>query len=236
MCILFFQKQHMELIYQTSSYLHDALLIYMHAAETAAKEEKRKYLEQKRKYLNDYLARRNISEFISLNNLTYKSFQQINQSHGNWTFPQNWNESFWTYPLNWNTSHLGNYSQVNETFDLMNETFDTIKVISNSSVISYYIKDNTFNGKYIYGLECVSTVNTFSMTTLRVKSRCIVQSTLDISNCQGTNKFVRDIDSSTYRVVILRKLIRIGPIVLFETSRVRLIEYSRFRDSTVYYY
>ena len=25
-----------------------------------------------------------------------------------------------------------------------------------------------------------------------------------------------------------------GPIVLFETSRVRLIEYSRYRDSTVY--
>ena len=25
-----------------------------------------------------------------------------------------------------------------------------------------------------------------------------------------------------------------GPIVLFETSRVRLVEYSRYRDSTVY--
>ena len=61
-----------------------------------------------------------------------------------------------------------------------------------------------------------------------------IQSTLDISNCQGTNKFVRDIESSTYRVVILCKLIRMGPIVLFETSRIWLIEYSRFRDSTVY--
>ena len=31
--------------------------------------------------------------------------------------------------------------------------------------------------------------------------RCMyVQSTLDISNCHGTNKFVRDIESSTYRV------------------------------------
>ena len=30
-----------------------------------------------------------------------------------------------------------------------------------------------------------------------------VQSTFDISNCQGTNKFVRDIESSTYRVDIL---------------------------------
>ena len=35
-------------------------------------------------------------------------------------------------------------------------------------------------------------------------------------------------------VVILCKLIRMGPNVLFETSRVRLIEYSRYRDSTVY--
>ena len=40
----------------------------------------------------------------------------------------------------------------------------------------------------------------------------------------------------SYRVVILCKLIRMGPIVLFETSRVRLIEYSRYRDSTVYTY
>ena len=31
------------------------------------------------------------------------------------------------------------------------------------------------------------------------------------------------------------KLIRMGLIVLFETSRVRLIEYSRYRDSTVLY-
>ena len=48
-------------------------------------------------------------------------------------------------------------------------------------------------------------------------------------------KFVRDIESSTYRVVILCKLIRMGPIVLFETSIVRLIEYSisRYRDSIV---
>ena len=46
-----------------------------------------------------------------------------------------------------------------------------------------------------------------------------IQSTLDISNCQEPNKFVRDIENSTYRVVILCKLIRIGPIVL---------EYSRF--------
>ena len=64
-------------------------------------------------------------------------------------------------------------------------------------------------------------------------SPIVLQSTLDISNCQGTNKFVRDIESSTYRVVILCKLIRMGPIVLLETSRVRLIEYSRYRDSTV---
>ena len=47
-----------------------------------------------------------------------------------------------------------------------------------------------------------------------------VQSTLDIWNCQGRNKFVRDME--TYRVVILCKLIRMGPIVLFDTSRVRL--------------
>ena len=39
-----------------------------------------------------------------------------------------------------------------------------------------------------------------------------IQSTLDISNCQGTNKFVPDIESSTYRVVILCKLIKMGPI------------------------
>ena len=32
-----------------------------------------------------------------------------------------------------------------------------------------------------------------------------------------TNKFVRDIESSTYRVVILCKLIRMVPIVLFKT-------------------
>ena len=62
-----------------------------------------------------------------------------------------------------------------------------------------------------------------------------VQSTLDISNCQGTYKFVRDIKSSTYQVVILCKLIRMGLIVLFEISRVRLIEYARYRDSTVIY-
>ena len=43
---------------------------------------------------------------------------------------------------------------------------------------------------------------------------------------QGTNKFVQ--------VVILCKLIRMGPIVLFETSRVRLIDYSRYQDLTVY--
>ena len=52
----------------------------------------------------------------------------------------------------------------------------------------------------------------------------MVQSTLDISNCQGTNKFVRDIESSTYRVVILCKLIRMEPIFLFETSSIRDIE------------
>ena len=62
-----------------------------------------------------------------------------------------------------------------------------------------------------------------------------IQSTLDISNCQGTNKFVPDIESSTYRVVILCKLIRMGPIVLFKTSRVRLIDYSGYRDKTVIY-
>ena len=59
------------------------------------------------------------------------------------------------------------------------------------------------------------------------------QSTLDIPHCQGTNKFDRDIESSTYRVVIFCKLIRMGPIVLFETSRVRLIEYSRYQDSII---
>ena len=31
-------------------------------------------------------------------------------------------------------------------------------------------------------------------------SAVYIQSTIDISNCQGTNKFVRDIESSTYRV------------------------------------
>ena len=71
-------------------------------------------------------------------------------------------------------------------------------------------------------------------TQTRSDNGIYIQSTLDISNCQGTNKFVRDIESSTYRVVILCKLIRMGPIVLFETSRVRLFEYSRYRDSTVY--
>ena len=60
-----------------------------------------------------------------------------------------------------------------------------------------------------------------------------IQSILDIMNCQLTNKFVRDIESSTYRVVILCKLIRMGPIVLLEISRFRLIEYSIYRDSTV---
>ena len=58
-----------------------------------------------------------------------------------------------------------------------------------------------------------------------LKTPIYIQSTLDISNCQGNNKFVRDIESSTYRVVILCKLMRMGPIVLFETSRVRLIDY-----------
>ena len=51
-----------------------------------------------------------------------------------------------------------------------------------------------------------------------------IQSTLDISNCQGTNKFVRDIESSTYRVVILCKLIRLRPIVLCETSSIGDVE------------
>ena len=48
-------------------------------------------------------------------------------------------------------------------------------------------------------------INNFSAHSL--------QSTLDISNFQGTNKFVRDIESSTNREVILCKLIMIGPIV-----------------------
>ena len=73
----------------------------------------------------------------------------------------------------------------------------------------------------------------YSRNKLSLKRICTgyIQSTFDISDCQGTNKFVRDIESSSYRVVILCKLIRMGPIVLFETSRVRLIEYieiSRF--------
>ena len=59
--------------------------------------------------------------------------------------------------------------------------------------------------------------------------RIIIQPTLDISNCQGTNKFVRDIGSSSYRVVILCKLIRMGLIVLFETSRVREFDLSSIR-------
>ena len=51
-----------------------------------------------------------------------------------------------------------------------------------------------------------------------------IQSTLDISNCQkGPTHLFK---SSTYRVVILCKK-RMGSIFLFETSRVRLIEYSR---------
>ena len=50
-------------------------------------------------------------------------------------------------------------------------------------------------------------------------SQTLIQSTLDISNCQGTNKFVPDIESSTYRVFILCKLIRMGPIVLLSSIR-----------------
>ena len=73
----------------------------------------------------------------------------------------------------------------------------------------------------------------FEARAKNLKFLMLIQSTLDISNYQGTNKFVRDIESSNYRVVTLCKLITIGPIVLFEISRVRLIEYSRYRDSTV---
>ena len=81
---------------------------------------------------------------------------------------------------------------------------------------------------------------------MSIRKPSIIQSTLDISNCQGANKFVRDIESLTNRVVILCKLIRMGTIVLFETSGVplirvnrnktdsALIKYSRYRDSTVY--
>ena len=60
-----------------------------------------------------------------------------------------------------------------------------------------------------------------------VNSRYLELSSRDQQICS-------DIESSTYRVVILCKLIRMGSIVLFETSRVRLIEYSRYRDSTVF--
>ena len=74
------------------------------------------------------------------------------------------------------------------------------------------------------------------MFLLFVIPTCVIQSTLDILNCQGTNKFVRDIESSTYRVVILCKLIRMGPIVLFKTSRVRLIEISRFNCIYIFIY
>ena len=59
----------------------------------------------------------------------------------------------------------------------------------------------------------------------------IYKSTLHISNGQGTTKFVRDIESLTYQVVILCKLIRMGPIVLFETSRVRFIRLYRRKHS-----
>ena len=58
----------------------------------------------------------------------------------------------------------------------------------------------------------------------------IIQSTLDISNCQWTNKFVRYIESSTYRVVILCKFIRTGQRLFcsghreFDLSRIQDIE------------
>ena len=45
----------------------------------------------------------------------------------------------------------------------------------------------------------VSTYTTFTVLTNGIFEPDI-QATLDISNCQGTNKFVRDIESSTYRV------------------------------------
>ena len=51
-------------------------------------------------------------------------------------------------------------------------------------------------------IYCLLLVNT------SIKKIIKVQSTLDISNYQGANKFVQDIESSTYRVVILCKLIR----------------------------
>ena len=81
-------------------------------------------------------------------------------------------------------------------------------------------------------LKEISAIFTYEWGFLHFVPDVELQSTLDISNCQRTNKFVRDIESSIYRVVILCKLIRTGPIVLFETLRVRLIEYSRYRVST----
>ena len=54
-----------------------------------------------------------------------------------------------------------------------------------------------------------------------VNSRYLELSTRDQQICSRVR---------LYRVVILCKLIRMGPIVLFETSRVRLVEYSRYRD------
>ena len=60
-----------------------------------------------------------------------------------------------------------------------------------------------------------------------------IQSTLDISNCQGTNKFVRDIESSTYRVVIFRKLIRMARLVC---SRHREFDLWSIRDIEIRLY
>ena len=41
---------------------------------------------------------------------------------------------------------------------------------------------------------------------LLIKSNCFEYTvTLDISNCQWTNKFVRDIESSTYRVFVISR-------------------------------
>ena len=77
-------------------------------------------------------------------------------------------------------------------------------------------------------------INLLAFNDFKLLSLIDIQSTLNIPNCKGTIKFVRDIESSTYRVVILCNLISMGPIVLFKTSRVRLIKYLRYRDLTVH--
>ena len=120
-------------------------------------------------------------------------------------------------------------------------------------LILFYILD--LSGLFLFLLSCEIALNIdvsrpkkltsfsqfFSAIMTRLPSPAIIaihllllQSTLDISNCQGTNKFVRDIESSTDRVVILCKFIRMGPhwtdcfVQDIESSTYRDIEISKF--------